>query len=527
MKKKILVCGHTSLHKTGFGIYNNELIRRLNEVDEFEVAEMALYGTIEDKNKVAWKYYPNAVNQSDSRYQEYISSRENIDGAWRFNNILLHFKPDIVCCCLDPNMFKYQAFSPLRKYFNWSISTTLDGWPQKPEYIDLYHEADNLYTYTDWAKQVLDAEYDFGKEVGVIPLGVSTEYYYPLNNKKELRKKLGFQDTDFIVGSVMRNQNRKLIGDLIEAFSIFVNNYNGDKTPKLIFNTTYPDELEWDIPNLLNRYGCYKNIYFPYLKDGHVKYFNFNGINFNGYSFKVSDSNITQPDMAEYYNILDVYVQYAKAEGFGIPMFEALACGVDVVAPQYAAMEDFNLKFNTHTNIIPIKYFEKDRLLYRDCGYPNNVVLANILLNKIEGGIIDRCEDAKSVRLNYSWDECAKKWIKNLKETQLKNKQGLWFSTKNKTESHKFEKISELNNADFIRYLYKNFSINPDKTYSFEALNLLNCLDKGFIKVSPTKCMAISRDSLYNGFFNNLQKCNKLDKVRLSKQELQGDYLYD
>jgi hypothetical protein len=39
-------------------------------------------------------------------------------------------------------------------------------------------------------------------------------------------------------------------------------------------------------------------------------------------------------------NIFDLYVQYANSEGFGIPMVEAAACGVPVMAVDYSAMSD-------------------------------------------------------------------------------------------------------------------------------------------------------------------------------------------
>ena len=38
--------------------------------------------------------------------------------------------------------------------------------------------------------------------------------------------------------------------------------------------------------------------------------------------------------------MFDVYVQTAGAEGFGMPILEAMACGTPVIAPDYSAMSE-------------------------------------------------------------------------------------------------------------------------------------------------------------------------------------------
>ena len=38
--------------------------------------------------------------------------------------------------------------------------------------------------------------------------------------------------------------------------------------------------------------------------------------------------------------MFDVYVQTAGAEGFGMPILDAMACGTPVVAPDYSAMSE-------------------------------------------------------------------------------------------------------------------------------------------------------------------------------------------
>ena len=42
--------------------------------------------------------------------------------------------------------------------------------------------------------------------------------------------------------------------------------------------------------------------------------------------------------LASIYNLFDVYIQPANSEGFGLPIVEAAACGVPVMATDYSVL---------------------------------------------------------------------------------------------------------------------------------------------------------------------------------------------
>jgi glycosyltransferase involved in cell wall biosynthesis len=49
---------------------------------------------------------------------------------------------------------------------------------------------------------------------------------------------------------------------------------------------------------------------------------------------------LSREELAELYNMFDLYACPSTAEGFGIPLVEAQACGVPVVATKFSAMEE-------------------------------------------------------------------------------------------------------------------------------------------------------------------------------------------
>mgnify|MGYP000150316589 CR=1 FL=1 len=99
MKKiKILYSGECTGASSGFGTYGHNIMSRLAENPNFHLAEFASFGTIDDGKyrNAKWKYYPNAVDPGHPEEKQYHTNPQNKFGAWRYDRVLLDFKPDIV-----------------------------------------------------------------------------------------------------------------------------------------------------------------------------------------------------------------------------------------------------------------------------------------------------------------------------------------------------------------------------------------------------------------------------------------------
>ena len=158
MKKiKILYSGETTGAASGFGVYGHNILKRLVKNPKFHVAEFASFGAIDDNQyrNAKWRYYPNKVGPNHPDYKKYEANPQNKFGAWRYDRVLLDFKPDIVFSIVDPWMAIHQHRSPLRDFYHLTMMPTVDSAPQQHEWVEMFSTADSIFTYSDWAIPVL------------------------------------------------------------------------------------------------------------------------------------------------------------------------------------------------------------------------------------------------------------------------------------------------------------------------------------------------------------------------------------
>jgi glycosyltransferase involved in cell wall biosynthesis len=193
-----------------------------------------------------------------------------------------------------------------------------------------------------------------------IPHAIDIKNYFPLSKeeKEKIKAKFGLQGK-FVVGVVQRNQGRKMPDRMIKSFAIFAK----DHPDAVLFCHTDPYDCAApvDLIQLINRYKLNNRVIFSGMTF------------FNGWDYK---------QMNELYNMFDVFFLTTSGEGFGIPIIEAMACGVPPVVTDYTT---------TH------------ELLIEDgqCGLP--VKLASELTGSwnVERAIMDDEDGAKCLSLLY------------------------------------------------------------------------------------------------------------------------------
>lgn len=498
-KTKILVCSESSKVASGFGVYNKNLLEGLYKTDNYELAEFASYGLLGDKEKynIPWKYYPNAVHQTDSRFSLYQSDPTNGFGKWRFDRVVVDFKPDIVIDVRDYWMSSYQKSSPFRKYFHWILMPTVDSAPQQDEWLDTYADADAIFTYSDWGKSVLENQSNSINIIGSAPPGADFSSFLPHVNNAEIKKSLCIDPEYTVVGTVMRNQKRKLFPELIFAFEKMLLKLKEAGSPKfdktiLYLHTSYPD-AGWDFNGLLKDSQFSNKIYFTYCCRKCNAIF---ASNIGGYvqkCYNCGNQSATMPNVANPIstNILgkimsafDVYVQYSICEGFGMPQVEAAACGVPVVTVNYSAMIDVINNLNAFPVDIGAYFKELETTAIRV--YPNENSLINILLD-----LISKPEQMrKRIGFNtsnltkkyYDWNITLKKWIEYLDSVDTSIYRNRWKSKPNILPLIDFNKINDKENSSYeIVYTIKNIlsQINM-KISDYWLLKQIQAAQNGF-----------------------------------------------
>ena len=499
-KLKILMCSEASFLSSGFGTYANQILKRLHATGKYEIAEFASYGRVNDPQDVSiqWKYYANAVSENDPRWKDYQASSDNQFGRWRFERVLLDFKPDVVFDVRDYWMSSYQQFSPLRPFYHWILMPTVDSAPQQEEWIDTYIHADAVFTYSDFGKTTIQEQSN--NKINYIDTtspGVDLNTFQPMQNRKELKKALGLAEDSLVVGAVMRNQKRKLIPELFKSMKDLLahceatNNPIGEKIC-LYLHTSYPD-AGWDIPELLKEYSIGNRVYFTY----HCKHcqHHFASLFTHPLQFcrKCGNKSATMPNvsagvsdyqLAQTMNTFDIYVQYAICEGFGMPQVEAAACGVPIASVDYSAMSDIVRKLNGYP--IKINQYFKELETKAIRVYPDNNDLNNILLSffalpdflRTQKGY----ETRKLTEQHYDWDLIAQKWEKYFDNIKLTGFQGKWNEMLPILQT--IDSNSEQTNTDNYKWMLSILSKHlPGHQIhsSLIALNMIRNMDYGFI----------------------------------------------
>jgi len=496
-KKRVLFCSEATFLNTGYATYTREILNYLHGTSKYEIAEMGSYGQRNDPRAadIPWKYYGVAPNTdceplaSDEERKIYGSSGTNQFGEWIFEHICLDFMPDIVCDIRDFWMLDFGERSPFRDYFKWAIMPTVDARPQARQWISTYAGADAVLTYSDWAGEVLkDQSGDRIKYWGSAPPSAHPAYK-PVENKAAHKLQYGIDPNYKVIGTVMRNQRRKLYPDLFEAFRKFLDKAE-NKNYYLYCHTSYPD-LGWDIPELILQHDLASHVLFTYicpetkkpfpsLFKGAVAQSPFTGK--WGSTLSNVKNGVSYEDLSNIINIFDLYTQYANCEGFGLPQVEAAACGVPVCGTDYSAMESVLRKLQG----VPIKPVGLYKELETGClrAVPDNDRAAEIFLEFFEKmNSDDHAALGERTRQNfekyYQWDKSGAKWEAIFDSFEIMPAEQTWLSKPRLHQPKPRPEAGEIENVDasqLAKWLITEVLGDPSKLNTFFESRLVRDL---------------------------------------------------
>lgn len=175
----------------------------------------------------------------------------------------------------------------------------------------------HLMTWTEFAREELIRNGYRGPS-SVVPLGVDRDIFYP-RDKRESRamfRNAHITDDAFVVGYVGRNQYRKRLDLLIRYFAAFVSRGgHAHDNAILCIHSAPSGENSIDIRSLVNYYGLNGRVHLAEPERG-------NGLN--------------ESLMPYVYSAMDVFLTCSQAEGWDLPLLEAMSCGVPSIAADWA-----------------------------------------------------------------------------------------------------------------------------------------------------------------------------------------------
>jgi len=522
---KILLISEYTYLCTGYAAYYRQIAEALHNAGH-QVAELASYGNpnirehTEYARRCPWRVYLNVPHSNDKESQRIYSQRESSSGdakfgSWMFEQICLQEKPDIVISVRDYWYDRFITESPFHDCFTSILSPTVDTLPQKADWLDAFHEADYVTTYNEWSESWLKQQYHCRNLMPFISPGFKQ---HSLISKENARKALGLPLDIKLVGTVMRNQNRKRFPELCAAVAQVDDLF-------LYCHTHYPDK-GWDLPTLFARYGIQNRVYMTYICE------NCHDVShrlFNHRSFKCSKcggnvitasvlKGLDEKGLRHLYSSFDLYLQPHNSEGFGIPTIEAAMCGVKVVSTDYSAQQDVIPKIDA-IGVKPIAYDTEMKSL------------CNRAVIDIDGFVeilkdpttyqYDRISIANKAAENYTEETCKEKWVKlvNLVEqNRVKN----WEKPIDVRNIPEFQELAYLSNSEYIMWCITKVAQEPNFIGSYTHLYFIDALNAGMvIPLSQNnelgdKPMQITRKEVYNKFKSYRERYNQWELRRKS-----------
>jgi glycosyltransferase involved in cell wall biosynthesis len=219
----------------------------------------------------------------------------------------------------------------------------------------------------------------YGIDAKYIPHAVDITNYYPLSSqeKERIKAQWGLQGK-FVIGSVFRNQGRKMPDRLIKTFAIFAKNH--PDAMLFLHCDPYDAAAPVDLVQLIARYKLQNRVIFSGMKF------------FDGFDYK---------KMNEVYNLMDVFLLTTSGEGFGIPIIEAMACEIPCVVTDYTTTQELLIENG-------------------QCGFPAKVAVELTGSWNVERAIMDDDHAAKCLENLYNNPQLRKDFGKIGREKVLK-----------------------------------------------------------------------------------------------------------
>ncbi len=422
-----MVVGEASVLATGFSTYSLELLKRLH-ASGLEVCEYGCYVQPADERTAGlpWRFLSAMPHRGDEEGHRLLAADPaNQFGALRFEEACLAFRPDVVLSWRDHWMDEFIERSPFRRFFRFIWMPTVDAEPQDRPWVSTMRNADGLFAYNDWSAEVIRRQAGAAARLfGSAPPGADLDSFKVVADRRSHRAAHGMDPDALVVGTVMRNQSRKRYPELLRDFALFLAGAPRAVAQQayLYVHAAWPD-VGWDLPRLLLENGLSSRVLFSYhcrACGGFFPSFFADASTFcklcgkPAACFPNTQLGLSRAALGRVYSLFDCYVQYASSEGFGLPIMEAAACGVPVMAVDYSAMSDVVRKL-AGTPIRPAAMVrEPETHCWR--ATPDGadfVAKLSAFLRLPESARRSRGYLARrGAELHYNWDETASRWMK-------------------------------------------------------------------------------------------------------------------
>ena len=353
-KKKVLLLTDFSLVKTGFARSAKALLSYLYKTGKYDIIHLCvgMNEASSELKKTPWKSIGTLPSSSEKMAE--INKDPNLQktahyGSYILDEIIENEKPDIFIGAQDIWGLDFAVSKHWFEKINSAIWTTLDSLPLLPTAVELAPEIRNFWMWSSFATKEM---HRLGhKHVKTVHGIIDTHNFkrLPDEERKALREKNNIKEDSYVIGYVFRNQLRKSAPNLIEGFKVFRKNNPEIKNPKLLLHTSFAEG--WDLKALADEHKVnWSDILTTVVcsKCGKYEVKNFskpndkcrfcltpNSANTTGVGLGVSEVELN-----EIYNLMDVYCHPFTSGGQEIPIQEAKLTELITLVTNYSCGEE-------------------------------------------------------------------------------------------------------------------------------------------------------------------------------------------
>jgi autotransporter strand-loop-strand O-heptosyltransferase len=393
--KKIFAHG-SYIGNTGYNQHTRDFFRHLSKHAQIKVRNFTVGSSWKEMSSEPHNDEPY-FNDTDREllYEQVLWNSDKTRGNNKmYEDPSKEFLPDvnIVLCETNHHLFYDEYYGPKIAYNVWE--STL----QPEQYFNKLKEFDELWVPSKWQRDCTIAQgYDPSK-IKVVPEGVDVNTFFPKNTSHKLTSDGRFKF--FLAG---RWDYRKSIKEIIETF---LKTFDENAPVDLIISVDNPfsgDGMK-TTEERLEHYG---------LTDDRIKILHF-------------------PPREEYIQLLkscDAFVSCARAEGWNLPLIEAMACGTPSIYSNCSGQLEFaegkglpvkivgekpvDTSTYSHFNDSIGNYYEPD---FKDLGKQMWNVVTNYKHYKQKA-----LEESEVIRKEFNWEHIAEIGMNTINEFLEKN----------------------------------------------------------------------------------------------------------
>jgi len=358
-KKKIIFQSDSCLAKTGFGRSAKEILFYLYKTGKYDIVEFCVnkpWSADPEHKRKPWKSFGTMPdNQMELQAIAPDEPRQRLVGygSHYLDRIIYQEKPDVYIAVQDIWGIDFAVDKPWFSKITSVLWPTLDSLPLIQSATAI---APKVKNYWVWSKFAEDAMKKLGhNHVRTVHGAFDTTKFYRLKDKERtaLRQKFTIPLDSFIAGFVFRNQPRKSVPQLLAGYTLFKKNHPEVKKSHLLLHTCWREGWrihdladEYKIPHseILTTYTCKQcRSYFvmPFLGEG-VKcpYCQTK----DGLITTHPSLGVSEEQLNEIYNLMDVYIHPFNSGGQEMPIQEAKLTELVTLVTNYSCGEEMCLK---------------------------------------------------------------------------------------------------------------------------------------------------------------------------------------